>query len=131
MMYLMDTHIALWAIDDTSLLSNKAKAIMENDSSNWFFSHASVWEVAIKHVKHPDQFKLSSVDFCRACRAMGVKDLPLQLDHIIRTELLPVESSHGDPFDRMLLTQAKYEDMLLVTHDKSFAIYDDPHVLMV
>ena len=62
---------------------------------------------------------------------MGMKDMSLQLNHYYRTELLPVEGVHGDPFDRMLLAQAKYEDMILVTHDKNFAAYDDPHVLLV
>ena len=131
MICLADTHIALWAIGDPSRLPNKAKKLIQDSSAQWFFSYVSAWEVAVKHAKRPNQFMFSSEDFCRACRHMGIKEMPLQLEHIYRTEQLPFENVHGDPFDRMLLAQAKFEDLLLVTHDKNFAAYDDPHVLMV
>ena len=131
MMYLADTHIALWLVQDEKGMSEKLLSLIDNPHGNWYVSNVSVWEIAIKHAKHPDIMPVSAKQFHQDCIQSGMKDVYLSLEHIYRTELLPFESGHGDPFDRMLLTQAKYEDMLLVTHDKRFAIYDDPHVLMV
>lgn len=45
----MDTHIALWAIADTSKLSDEVRELLEKESNQIFYSVASVWEVAIKH----------------------------------------------------------------------------------
>ncbi len=131
MFYLADTHIALWAIGDSPKLPEKARKLMLEEGSHWHLGYPSVWEIAIKHAKFPDRFLLTAKRFHDACNVLGLRDLPLTLEHFYRAELLPVEGVHGDPFDRMLLAQARSEDMLLVTHDAAFAAYDDPHVLMV
>ena len=131
MRYLADTHIALWLIAEPSRLSQKALAMMENPENEWFLSAASVWEVALKHAKHPVAIPLTAREFHDDCIRSGLKDLPVTLAHIYQAGALSVEGVHGDPFDRMILAQARHDGLMLVTHDSAFSQYDDEHVLLV
>ena len=60
MKYLLDTHIILWAALDVKRLSRKAKTILENPENVLYFSPISLWEVSIKHAKHPQQMAIGS-----------------------------------------------------------------------
>ena len=131
MLYLADTHIALWLIEDSERLPQKVRKLMQDPKNSWYISLVSVWEIALKHAKHPKAVPLTPEQFHRACIAAGLRDIPLNLEHVYRMDKLSTDGVHADPFDRMLLTQAKYEDLLFVTHDKAFAAYEDAHVLLV
>ena len=130
MFCLADTHIALWVVEDSNRIPKKIKSMLKNPDNCWYLSYASVWEVALKHAKHPSKIPLTAKQFHDACVTSGFKDLPIRLEHIYATEYLPNESVHSDPFDRMLLTQAHNEDFLLVTQDEAFKKYKDPHILI-
>ena len=54
MKYLLDTHVILWAGLDVKRLSRKVKSILENPENVLYFSPISLWEIAIKHEKHPE-----------------------------------------------------------------------------
>ena len=131
MRYLMDTHLALWLIADPERLSKKAVQLMEDPDNEWLLSAVSVWEVALKHAKRPDRMPMTSREFHDDCIRSGMKDLPLTLEHVYAAGDLPTEGVHGDPFDRMLLAQARTEGLRLVTHDAAFALYGGGSAILV
>lgn len=129
--YLADTHLALWLIDGSDKLPAKAKEMMCEGTGPWYLSTVSVWEVMLKHQVHPEQMLIDSETFLGDCEASGFRVLSLEPDHIFEASRLPLMKQHKDPFDRMLLAQARRESMALVTHDSSFGLYKDPRVLLV
>ena len=121
MKVLLDTHILLWALADSSLLSAKARRIVGDESNECFFSPVSLTEISIKHRLHPDNMVLSATDARAAFLVAGFRELPFLSRHAVAMDsLLP---HHADPFDRMLIAQATEEKMQLVSHDDTVALY--------
>ena len=123
MTYLLDTHMALWLLNEDYRLSGKAKEIIVNPDNEFYFSVISMWEVAIKHMTKPDEMKQGGKEFLEYCLAAGFKKLPLDAKHVLGLEKLQCSDNaarHKDPFDRILLSQAKSEGMVLLTHDAKF-----------
>ena len=121
MRYLVDTHILLWAAGDPERLSPAAREILADDSAQLSFSVASVWEVAIKaRLGRPD-FAVDAHLFRRGLIDAGFAELPILGPHVTAVADLPL--LHRDPFDRMLVAQARSEGMMLVTKDPAVARY--------
>jgi PIN domain nuclease of toxin-antitoxin system len=131
MRLLLDTHIALWAIVNSPRLPNAARRWLEDDNNALAVSVISLWEIGIKHrlgrsgpgampisaEQARDQFELSGYDL-----------LPLTAPHVLAFEQMsPV---HTDPFDRMLVAQARSEPMRLLTHDRKLADYGEAVILV-
>lgn len=134
MRILLDTHIALWAVADTEKLSEKVINLLEEENNEVFYSVASVWEVAIKHKIKPENMPISEEEFVELCEKTGFIRLPIEPAHIfyIKTLERSVDApKHNDPFDRMLIAQAKYEDLNLITHDSQFLYYGENCVMNV
>lgn len=134
MKILLDTHIALWAIADTAKLSKEVIKILEKESNEVFYSVASVWEVAIKHKIKPENMPVSEEEFVELCENTGFIRLPIESAHIFMLKTLVRSKDapkHNDPFDRMLLAQAKYEDLNLITHDSQFPYYGENCVMKI
>lgn len=134
MKLLLDTHIALWAIADTAKLSSEVINLLEAESNLVFYSVASVWEVAIKHKIRPDNMPISEEKFVKLCENTGFVCLPIEPEHIfwVKTLERPMDApKHNDPFDRVLLAQAKCENLKFITHDSSIPYYREKCVLFV
>ncbi|MBR3146790.1 MAG: type II toxin-antitoxin system VapC family toxin [Eubacterium sp.] len=134
MKLLLDTHIILWAFSDDDHLSEKARTLILDRDNTVYYSLISVWELSIKHMLHPDQFVLDPAEFCNLCRASGYYEMPLEESHIITLESLKQKKKvkqHNDPFDRMLIAQAKSEGMTLLTHDRMSKLYEEKCLLYV
>ncbi|MDE7477885.1 MAG: type II toxin-antitoxin system VapC family toxin [Lachnospiraceae bacterium] len=134
MRILLDTHIALWAIADTSKLSNEVILLLETANNEVFYSMASVWEIAIKHKIKPENMPMSEEKFVELCEFTGFICLPIKDDHIFCIKTLKqVENApkHNDPFDRMLLAQAKAEGLKLITHDSLIPYYGENCTIFV
>ena len=132
MKILLDTHMILWAFTDSEQLSEKARRIIEDRNNTIYYSVLSAWEVSIKHMLHPDRFILDASEFCRLCTESGFIEVTLKNEHVRALETLKKKEhskKHNDPFDRMLISQAKTENMTLLTHDKMARLYDE-HCLM-
>lgn len=132
--FLLDTHILLWLFNDDPRLSKTIKEIMLNPKSNFYYSIVSMWEVAIKHSKHPEKMNTSGTLFMHYCEQAGFKKLPLDDRHVLALETLNCaddEVNHNDPFDRILLSQAKADGMSFITHDRKFSAYNEPYVFLV
>ena len=131
---LLDTHIALWALTDDRRLSDAALRLLLSGDNEIYYSTVSVWEVTVKHSLHPEHLTVSGRDFMRFCKHAGYRNLPVLDAHVVLLDTLHrVEDAprHKDPFDRILIAQAKAEDMLLMTHDALLPFYHEECVLFV
>ena len=91
----------------------------------------SVWEVMLKHQVRPEQMPIDAKTLLSDCEAAGLKILDLRPGHIFAAAWLPVIPERKDPFDRMLLAQARAAGGELVIHDKAFARSGDDCVVLV
>jgi PIN domain nuclease of toxin-antitoxin system len=118
-MILIDSHILLWRVDRTiRRLDDSVEAILDDPDLRVVVSAASLWELAIKankgKLKLPDSFR-DKIDVA------GFEVLPVTAEHALAVAALP--KLHGDPFDRMLVAQAKLERLTLMTRDARLAQY--------
>ena len=134
MRLLLDTHIALWAISDSKRLGGDVRELLENEENAVYFSMASVWEIAIKRKIHPEQMPMDEEVFVSLCEESGFKRLDIRLHHIFAVKGLTRQENaprHNDPFDRLLLAQAKSEGFRFVTHDSLIVDYYEPCVMAI
>lgn len=132
MKYLLDTHIILWTLIGSNKLPPEIKDIILNTNNQIYYSTVSAWEVEIKHQK-VGSFKLSGNDFCWLCDQNNVFNIPITNKHIYELNKLNKHKNiqHNDPFDKMLLCQAKAENMIFITHDKKFNAYKEENIMLV
>jgi PIN domain nuclease of toxin-antitoxin system len=113
-----DTHAALWLLSDDPQLSERADRLLTDASNEVLLSAAVVWEVAIKR----SLGKLDAPDgFARTLLDGGATPLPVSIDHAGAVHSLPWH--HRDPFDRLLVAQAKLENAVLVSRDERLPAY--------
>lgn len=128
---LADTHLALWLLAGSDRLPQRARKMMTRPGETWYLSVVSIWEVMLKHQVHPEKTLIDAPTFARDSQTAGFRILGLIPGHIFEAGELPSEGVHKDPFNRMLLAQARYENFVLVMHDRAFADYNDSHVVLV
>ncbi|HEY9788163.1 MAG TPA: type II toxin-antitoxin system VapC family toxin [Candidatus Obscuribacterales bacterium] len=124
MKLLLDTHLLLWAAGQPELLSAKARAILEDEHSELFFSAASLWEISIKRGIGRDDFRVEPRLLRRGLMENGYNEIALTSEHAASIDILP--PIHKDPFDRILVAQALVEGITLVTTDPVLAQYPCP-----
>jgi len=119
---LLDTHTFLWFIAGSDNLSQKARALIEDESNRVYLSAASLWEIAIKvslgklnlsepfETFIPEQLDMNSVEL-----------LGISVSHASRVASLPFH--HRDPFDRLLAAQALTEDIPILSADEVLDAY--------
>jgi len=118
MRLLLDTHIFLWGAVDPVRMPRRAVQLIAQ-AEQVFVSTACIWELAIK----ARQGKLA-IDIHRLIATVskaGFHKLVVRFPHAALVAALPL--LHSDPFDRILVAQAIYESMQLVTVDKQLAAY--------
>ena len=122
MRVLLDTHALLWWLAGDAKLSPRAKRSIADQRHEIFVSAASAWEVATKHRigKLPGAGPLA-VDFARVIRSQGFTALPISIEQAQVAGELP--GDHRDPFDRMLIAQAREERLALVSSETLFDDY--------
>ncbi len=122
MRLLLDTHALLWWLVGDDRLSVAARAAIGDEANLVYVSAASAWEVATKHRlgKLPGAGPLV-VDFGREVASQGFTPLDITLAHGQDAGALP--GPHRDPFDRMLVAQARGERMALVSNEQAFDVY--------
>ena len=118
MKLLLDTHTLLWAVSSEKKLSSQARKEIMSSENIVFVSLASLWELKIK--ESLNKVKLPK-NFYKGLQPGGFELLSVTLDHIEYLDKLPPH--HRDPFDRMLVSQAKFEQLLLVTRDEEIQKY--------
>lgn len=124
MILLLDTHVLLWAAYQPDRLHQATRDEFLDPANTLVFSAASIWEVAIKAAKGRADFRVDARVLRRGLIENGYEELPVSSAHGAETADLPMQ--HRDPFDRILLAQARVEGMTLLTADASIAAYGPP-----
>ncbi len=112
MRLLLDTHIAIWWLNNPSQVAAEVRAAIEDESNEVYLSAASIWEAAIKEAA--GRLTLPTAISDEAGKA-GLLELPIRWAHAVRAASLP--PLHRDPFDRMLVAQALEQGLVLATRD--------------
>ena len=116
--YLLDTHVALWWLEDPTKLAPRVQDIIADKSNELFISSVSFWEMAIKN----EIGKLTIPHNIMACYA-AEKIQMLNLSPAEALSVADLPKLHSDPFDRMLIAQAKFNDLVLITKDDKILDY--------
>jgi PIN domain nuclease of toxin-antitoxin system len=119
---LLDTHAFLWWLAGDARLSRKARLAVGDPAAVVLVSAASVWEITTKHRlgKLPGVATIVH-DLAGAIASQAFTVLPITAVHAQRAGLLA--GPHRDPFDRMLIAQARSEDLELVSNERVFDSY--------
>jgi PIN domain nuclease of toxin-antitoxin system len=124
MKLLLDTHLLLLAAASPERLSGTAMALMADPDNALHFSVASLWEVVIKSSLGRPDFQADAGRLRRGLVDNGYIELPIAAGHAIAVANLP--PLHRDPFDRILIAQARYEGLLLLRAAARVADYAGP-----
>jgi PIN domain nuclease of toxin-antitoxin system len=122
MKLLLDTSIVLWSVAEDYKLNSRATELLSSNASELYLSSAAAWEIAIKFAL--GTLKLHSeprVFIPEVLRELKMHALEITYIHAIEAGRLP--QYHRDPFDRMLIAQAKTEGLVLLTADRVFEKY--------
>jgi PIN domain nuclease of toxin-antitoxin system len=126
--FLLDTHVFLWLLAEPERLGVQVQSL-EDPDNELFLSAVSSWEIAIKsklgRLELPDDPQSYVPD---SMRAIGVD--PLSIDHSHALAVFDLPPHHRDPFDRLLVAQARALRLPIVTADTHIALYDVETVLI-
>jgi PIN domain nuclease of toxin-antitoxin system len=121
----------LWLFADPKKIGRKYLTTLADPSNDVYVSAVSTWEVAIKVAigklklpgsREPSAYLPSSI------RRAGLTPLPITPEHTYGVASLA--RHHGDPFDRLLVAQARETGFTIVTSDRIFAKYDVATLLL-
>lgn len=119
MRVLLDSHALHWALQEPEKLRRQTHDLLDDPQTEVFFSAVNLWELAIKRAKgkfnFDDDVMLDGID------QQGFVELRVMTRHGLEAASLP--PYHHDPFDRMLIAQARLEGLTLVTDDRVFWRY--------
>jgi PIN domain nuclease of toxin-antitoxin system len=119
---LLDTHVLLWWLSDDDELSPGVKDLIDTELEV-YVSGASLWEMSIKAAA--GKLRLPA-DWLHVVGQSGLLELPIRAEHAVEAGQLP--PLHRDPFDRMLIAQARCERLTLVTRDTMIHAYEVRHL---
>ena len=126
MRLLLDTHVALWAVRDAPKLGWRARGLIADLDNSIYVSVVTLWEIAIKFALRkgrPSDMPVSAVNAAAIFQSAGYELLPVLPQHALAVADLP--PARTDPFDRMLIAQARAEPMRLLTSDAAVAAYGE------
>lgn len=123
MKLLLDTQCWLWWFAQPERLNEEAIAQIADETNALWLSVASIWEIGIKVAigKLPLPEPIDSYIPSRMA-LLNIRSLEITASQALQAAMLPLH--HRDPFDRMLVAQAQIEDMMLVSADPMFRLYD-------
>lgn len=123
MKLLLDTHVFVWMHGEPERLSARARKLLVDEGTELYLSVVVAWELGIKIAKERLRLPepLDAYVTSRAHRSR-MSWLPIELLHVLEAVALPPH--HGDPFDRMLVAQARAENLTLLTADPWIERYD-------
>lgn len=121
MRLLLDTHALIWWLEGGARLSEQSRAAISSRANEVRVSPVSAVEISIKVVKG----KLDAPgDLTAQMAHHGFAALPVTIEHAVA--MREFAANHGDPFDRLLIAQARCEGLTIVTADRAFVAYDVP-----
>ncbi|PWS32163.1 type II toxin-antitoxin system VapC family toxin [Pedobacter paludis] len=122
MPFLLDTHTFIWFINGDSTLPKEVIAKIKNLDNQCFLSIASIWEIAIK-IELNKLALISGFDKIEDFLTENqIEILPITFEHIL--SLNNLELHHRDPFDRIIIAQGISEELIILTKDQNFSLYE-------
>ena len=128
---LLDTCILLDALFNKESLSKKALEWMEDPHHSLAISSASLWEVGIKHKKHPDLMPLSSDSLFSLLKTVDIEIISINGRIASTIENIANEGIHQDPFDQVIIATAAINGCTLLTKDEKIAQYRSANIVLV
>ena len=124
MRLLLDTHALVWTVMAPERLGADARLAITADGAEVYASHVSLWEIAIKRrIGKMDEIDKPAIEWFETYVPKSrLLQMPISPRHLGAVEFLPMQ--HGDPFDRLLVAQARAEGLTVVTRDDLVAQYD-------
>lgn len=122
MKVLLDTNALLWIAEDSPRLSSRAREIIEDPATDVLYSVTSVWEITIKVTSGRFDLGEPLAQWLAKVDSVLTGQIPVDIDHVLRLSDLP--RLHGDPFDRMIVSQAMALDVPLISSDHFLRSYD-------
>ncbi len=122
MRLLMDTHALIWHFEASSSLSRTARNALNNRDNQLYISTASLWEISIKVGLGKLELLYQVEEMVAGYVQTGTILLPVLPEHAMAAGSIPWH--HRDPFDRMLIIQARLEKLTIVTRDELFDPYE-------
>ncbi|MEA5580714.1 type II toxin-antitoxin system VapC family toxin [Nodularia harveyana UHCC-0300] len=123
MRILIDTHVFIWWTSDSQKLSFAVYNLLTNPKTQVILSVVSIWEMQIKLSLGKLELKTALPELVEdEVKQNRIELLPLDLSHIYALSNLP--NHHRDPFDRLLIAQAKSEELVIISIDEKFDGYD-------
>jgi PIN domain nuclease of toxin-antitoxin system len=119
---LIDTHALIWFINGDMKLPEKSIKLIRNLDIKCFVSIASIWELAIKLSLGKIDLNGGFNEISNILNQYDIELLPLSFEHI--EKLLSLDYHHRDPFDRIIISQALVEKLVIVTKDDDFTKYN-------
>lgn len=122
MKLLLDTHAFIWWYNEPDQLPQQVLAACQDTSNTLMLSVASVWEMQIKSQLGKLRLSAPLTDIIHHQQEQNrLQILPVTLPVVFALADLPIH--HRDPFDRLLIAQAKVDQLLLVSNDSQFHHY--------
>jgi PIN domain nuclease of toxin-antitoxin system len=116
---LLDAHALVWWLSDDPQLSQPARSAIADPANAVLVSSATVWELGIKHALGKLEIQAPLPE---ALERSGFTGVPITIDDGWLAGALPAH--HRDPFDRMLVAQARRLDAIVISRDQAFRMYD-------
>ena len=130
MRILLDTHVLLWALKGVNSNGEEfpaeVKDILLNSQNEIFYSSINIFEIEIKRIVRPQDMLPSGEELIGFCNEAGFIPLSLRSEHILKMKSLQKSDEvkdHKDPYDWLLIAQAKSENMKFLTHDSKLRKY--------
>ena len=120
--FLLDTHTLIWYLTDAPDLSKKVKKNIENPENQIVVSIVSFWELAVKINIGKLKLSYSLQEIIQEVEKLSIEILEIKPVHLFSLLELPLH--HRDPFDRLLIAQAQSENLILLSKDENFPLYD-------
>lgn len=120
---LIDTQIFLWALTEPNRLGEEAKKTLKAKKNQLYLSAASSWEICIKASLNKLPLP-EAPDSYISSRMARLNILPLAIKHHHTFGIFGLPMHHRDPFDRILIAQAKAEKFHLMSADRLFQLYE-------
>ena len=121
MNFLLDTHILIWAAISPHKISSELASLLSDPNNHLYFSSASIWEISIKESLGKRDINVNSKKLHGGLIENGYKELKVSALHAMEVIKLPF--IHRDPFDRVLVATAIWENMPLLTNDSTLSPY--------
>ncbi|WP_168415122.1 type II toxin-antitoxin system VapC family toxin [Erwinia amylovora] len=127
---LLDTNILLFMAYEPDRLKQHVIDLVEDTENTLCFSAASVWEVVIKSNLNKPDFSVNPEEFRDGLFEAGFIEIPVKSEHALIVADLP-EKLHKDPFDRLIVAQAKHGKMPLITSDSKLIEFVSDYIEII